>query len=289
MPELIVQMGHCYRTTGATGTDGEQNYATKVADACQRLLHGKGGWVVNPTLADENDYRGDAFVAIHCDGSVSQSARGASIGYRTPEGQAFGQAWKRAYAARGWPGGFRPDNYTAALQGYYGVRNAVSAGTRRAFIAECGFLTNQQDRTALTTGLGVERVALAIGDALGIPHGWDDPEQDTKEKRMQFIRMDVPGAAEDRWAWVDGTNIIGCTPGEIEDVKKAIAERGAEYRWVDQATWDEHVRIRNVAEQTRDHLNLSAARLAVLQSQLEQLITLTEQLLAAQPAPGTDG
>lgn len=167
MPELVVQMGHCYRKTGATGTIGEQNYAERVAAACMRLLHNKSGWVVNTTLADENDYEGNAFVAVHCDGSDNSSARGASVGYRTPEGQAFGQAWKRAYAARGWPI-FRADNYTSALSGYYGTRNAVAAGNRRAIIIECGFRTNTLDRALLDGPGGVDRVALSIGDALGI-------------------------------------------------------------------------------------------------------------------------
>lgn len=168
MPILVVQRGHCYRKTGATGTTGEQAYATAVADACVRLLHGKSGWTVRPTLADENYYRGDAFVAIHCDGSTNPSARGASIGYRTPEGQVFGQAWKRFYAAHGWVGGFRPDNYTTALAQYYGTGNAVAAGNRRAVILECGFRTNAADRALLDGPGGPERVALAIGDALGI-------------------------------------------------------------------------------------------------------------------------
>jgi hypothetical protein len=179
MPVLVVQQGHCYRKTGATGTTGEQAYATAVADACVTLLHGRGGWTVNTTLADENDYHGAAFVAIHCDGSTSPAARGASVGYRTPEGQVLGQAWKRAYAARGWTGGFRPDNYTTALAQYYGTGNAVAVGNRRAFIAECGFRTNTEDRELLDEEGGPERVALAIGDALGIPIEEDDmtPEQ----------------------------------------------------------------------------------------------------------------
>jgi hypothetical protein len=166
MPVLIVQQGHCFRTSGATGTEGEQAYAVLVADACKRLLQ-RDGWSVNPTLADENDYRGAAWVAIHCDGSIHPTARGASAGYRTPEGQAFAQSWQRAYAARGWPV-FRPDNYTAALSGYYGTKKAVAAGTRRAMIVECGFMTSPQDRELLTGQGGPERVALAIGDALGI-------------------------------------------------------------------------------------------------------------------------
>lgn len=170
MPVLVVQKGHCYRTTGATGTTGEQGYATRVADACATLLHGRGGWQVRAILADApaSQYAGDAFFAIHCDGSTAPTARGASIGYRTPEGQEAGQAWKRAYGARGWPG-FRPDNYTAALQGYYGTGTAVGRGNRRAVILETGFRTNAEDRALLDGPGGPERVALSIGDALGIP------------------------------------------------------------------------------------------------------------------------
>jgi hypothetical protein len=169
MPVLVVQQGHCFRTKGKTGTAGEQEYAVRVANACANLLEGRAGWEVKRTLADVDDYRGDAFVAIHCDGSLDPTAHGASVGYRTAEGQEFAHAWKRAYEARGWAGGFRVDNYTDALGGYYGVRNAVGEGNRRAFIAECGFRTNADDRALLDGPGGPERVALAIGDALGIP------------------------------------------------------------------------------------------------------------------------
>lgn len=189
MSTLIVQMGHCYRTHGATGTQGEQSFAARVGEACTQLLTGGTGWSVRTTLADEDRYRGDAFVAVHCDGSDNPAARGASVGYRTPEGQAFAQAWKRAYAARGWPI-FRPDNYTAALAGYYGVREAVAAGNRRAMIIECGFLTSPADRLILNGPGGAERVALAIGDALGIPHGRDDSDkQDEPEESMHIVAM----------------------------------------------------------------------------------------------------
>lgn len=196
MPVLVVQKGHCYRTTGATGTSGEQQYATSVANACVNLLHGRNGWTVRAILADDptSRYAGDAFVAIHCDGSTSSSARGASVGYRNAAGQAFGQAWKRAYAARGWKGGFRPDNYTDALHFYYGTGDAISAGNQRAFIAECGFLTNAQDRALLTGPGGPTRVALAIGDALGIKT--TQPEEDDmnaeQDKRLKYLeRMGI--------------------------------------------------------------------------------------------------
>lgn len=167
MPTLIVQQGHCYRKTGATGTAGEQGYATLVAAACFQLFNQRDGWTVIPTLADADQYRADAFIAVHCDGATSAAARGASAGYQTAEGQALAHAWQRAYAAHGWPL-FRPDNYTPALRQYYGVTKAVAAGTRRACIIECGFLTSPADKALLVGPGGVHRVALAIGDALGI-------------------------------------------------------------------------------------------------------------------------
>ena len=36
MPTLIVQRGHCFRTSGATGTSGEQDFANRVAQMCYR-------------------------------------------------------------------------------------------------------------------------------------------------------------------------------------------------------------------------------------------------------------
>jgi hypothetical protein len=106
-------------------------------------------WDLRCIDADEPDpmYAGDVFVAVHGDGNSNPSLRGASVGYRTPEGAALAQRWKQAYIAAGWPGGFHPDNYTAALQGYYGLINAVrDAGTEAAFILEVGMMTNPNDR-----------------------------------------------------------------------------------------------------------------------------------------------
>lgn len=212
MPVLVVQRGHCYRKTGATGTTGEQDYATRVADACERLLSGRGGWTVRKILADDalNLYAGDAFVAVHCDGSTNASARGASVGYRTPEGQTFGQSWKRAYDARGWDG-FRPDNYTTALAQYYGTGNAVSRGNRRAIIVECGFLTSPDDRALLNAPGGPERVALSIGDALGIPV---TPLEDNDMTPDEFLNTKVK--------WFNGQEV------PIKDIlaENYIASRG---------------------------------------------------------------
>lgn len=194
MSVLVVQLGHCYRTTGATGTNGEQEFATRVGEAARRLLDGRGGWRVRLVLADDHrpaSLAGDAFAAIHCDGSTNPTAAGMSVGYQTREGQRLGQAFKRAYLDRGWTGGFRPDNYTDALANYYGVREAFAAGTRAAVIVEAGFLTNPGNRLLLTaTGPhdGADRVALAVADVLGIPINPTVPEEDP----VRFIRGNAP-------------------------------------------------------------------------------------------------
>lgn len=197
---LVVQLGHCYRTRGATGTAGEQEFATAVGKACIALIHGRGGWHVRLILADDHDrdhLHADAFVAIHADGSTNPNARGASVGYQTNAGRAFGHAWKRCYQARKWTGGFRGDNYTDALAQYYGVREAVEAGTAAAIIIEAGFLTNPGDRAILRAADGPARVALAIRDALGIPDHADNSQgggaappavRKRKDESMFFVR-----------------------------------------------------------------------------------------------------
>jgi len=232
MPLLVVQRGHCYRRTGATGTTGEQAYASAVANACVALLHGRGGWDVRAILADEDlaDYRGDAFAAIHCDGSTNSTARGASVGYRTPEGQRFGQAWKRAYLARGWKGGFRPDNYTAALGGYYGTGNAISVGNRRAVILECGFLTNPQDRDLLIADGGPVRVALAIGDALGIKQPAPEEDEDVKPFQDLMLAREAKGKLGSSWPAVYvGNGILRrhvASEEDLENLQYRIQQAG---------------------------------------------------------------
>ena len=145
MPLLVLQRGHVPRTTGATGTAGEQAMAISVSQHVARLV--RPGWAVRLIDADEPDnrYRGDAFVAVHGDGSTNSTANGASVGYRNPEGNALAQVWKDAYA-KAFPGTFRKDNYTTALAGYYGVRRAVGVGNKRACVIEVGFMTNPAER-----------------------------------------------------------------------------------------------------------------------------------------------
>lgn len=167
MALVVVQRGHVGRKTGATGAPGEQQFAIEAAERARHHVT-RIGHRVRIVDADppSSAYTGDAFVAIHYDSSTASSARGASVGYQTPEGKAFASAWKRHYAANGWSGGFRPDNYTAALAGYYGVRKAVAQGNRRAIIVEAGFHSNPEDRALLASPAGPDRVGVAIAAAL---------------------------------------------------------------------------------------------------------------------------
>ena len=167
MALVVVQRGHVGRTSGATGAPGEQQFAREAAERVRHHVNGVGH-VVRIIDADEpaERYRGDVFVAVHYDSSSNPAVRGASVGWQTPEGRALGQAWKRHYAANGWTGGFRADNYTANLAGYYGVRRAVSVGNRRAIIVEAGFHSNADDRRLLASPAGPDRVGVAVAAAI---------------------------------------------------------------------------------------------------------------------------
>lgn len=166
MAKIVIQKGHCYRTSGSTGTTGEQELNTKVARKMAARLR-KLGHTVKVVLADQSVPKSDIFVALHADGSIYDSARGASVGYRNDAGGVLGRLWKVWYQRLGWRGGFRPDNYTPALQYYYGTGEAEAAGCDHAVILEMGFLTNPDDRRELQTDRGQRRVSYAMANAIG--------------------------------------------------------------------------------------------------------------------------
>lgn len=167
MALLVVQRGHVGRTRGATGAAGEQEFAIA---ASRRIKHHVNaiGHVVRLIDADEplSAYRGDLFVAVHYDSSRSKSAHGASVGYRNRAGKELARSWKQHYVNNGWSRGFRGDNYTAALAGYYGVRKAVSVGNKRAFILEAGFGSNPIDGAMLRSPEGHDRVGISVAAAI---------------------------------------------------------------------------------------------------------------------------
>jgi hypothetical protein len=172
MATVCIQMGHVARASGKTGTSGEQDFARLAAAHAAGRLGEWYGHQVRVIGADDPVPKTDFFFSIHCDGSTSRSARGASIGYQDARGETLGGQFKQAYARLGWPT-FRADNYTEALRGYYGVARARKAGTRYATIIEAGFLTSPEDRALLVTPdeSGAARVAQAICDAVGAVMG----------------------------------------------------------------------------------------------------------------------
>lgn len=238
---MVVQRGHVPRTTGATGGPGEQAMARRIAERIRLYVERIDGWTVRIIDADEpaSRYVGDAFVALHGDASASPQAAGASVGWRTPEGQALGQAWKDCYRRFGWPGGFRNDNYTANLAGYYGTRHAVAQRNSRAVIVEHGFLTNPDERRWIDSDAGTEAAArAAVAAVTGIDPMEDDmtPEQDARLRRVEDQLATVVKALGGRYTddTVDdgpNTNRVGNDLRRIRlDVRDLAVKAGIEPR-----------------------------------------------------------
>lgn len=169
MATIVVQKGHCFRKSGATGTAREQEFTNACGDVLAGKLKGLGH-TVHVVLADTPaPYpASDAFISLHTDGSTSQSRRGASVGYPDEAGAVLARAWKRAHSRLGFPGGFLKDNYTAALRSYYGYSRARA---KRRFLAEHGTTTNPADREWLFANIDLCAQAHvdAIGEVLGHP------------------------------------------------------------------------------------------------------------------------
>ena len=170
--KVVVQSGHVNRTTGATGTSGEQPFNLAVSKLLVRELRARN---VNARRIDADvaigEYRGDVFIAIHADGSLDESAHGASVGYRDSRGKTLARKIKRAYKVQakdtGYEIRFRSDNYTDALHFYYGTGNALAQNPDcRAVIIEGGFLTNRDERAFLKSVAGQKALATAIADGI---------------------------------------------------------------------------------------------------------------------------
>jgi len=145
--DATIQMGHVPRTRGATGTSGwghtEQEFTRALGNRMASHFQAHG-YRVSLVGADEAMSSSRVFVALHQDGSINSSARGASVGYpMASANQRLASIWKAHYARIGWPGGFRPDNYTRGLRNYYGYRR-ITADAK--FLIEHGFATNRSDQ-----------------------------------------------------------------------------------------------------------------------------------------------
>jgi len=150
--DLIIQMGHVGRTTGATGTAGEQVFNKAIGQALL-LEFGNDPYEIHLMGADnwekpEPNFA-NLFFAIHADGSLNTSARGCSVGYPVPSNPRFAQEIQSAYMLLS---GFakRPDNYTIGMKKYYAwSQNHVVANYYA--LLEHGFFTNPIERQWMTT------------------------------------------------------------------------------------------------------------------------------------------
>lgn len=213
MSLVVVQRGHVPRTSGSTGAPGEQQFAIDTAALLAPMLRSMGH-TVRVIDADEprSRYAGNVFVSIHYDSSGSSSASGASVGYQNSHGQRFAQAWKSAYADAGWTRGFRPDNYTANLSQYYGVREAIAAGNLFAIITESGFQTNAQDRAMMTPELTARSIAVAVGEITDT----QPPEEDAMTAKEVWNFRDT---SEDSRAW----QLLESTFRTVNKMKDTVA------------------------------------------------------------------
>jgi len=172
-------------------------FTKSVGDACVRHLN-RDGWTVRRIPADPpaDAYRGDAFIAVHADGNRNPDISGASVGYRNTSGLNLAHGWRDAWIRRGYQGRWNPDNYTDNLHYYYGTGAAISQGNHRACIIECGTITNPEDRAYLIGPGGSDRVAAAIGAALGInvEHVEDDMYSDSDREDAQAAQGRVYAA-----------------------------------------------------------------------------------------------
>jgi hypothetical protein len=158
-------------------------------------------------------------VALHQDGSSNQNVRGASVGYPSKteaESARLGDIWKSLYQLAGYPSGFRPDNYTAALSGYYAWRRSTADAN---LLIEHGFATNRADDNWMWDNLELIAAtnAAAIMRYLGISI-YNPNESD--------LDMDIINDPEAKRMWatwtLNGTTVVreystyrGTTAGTI--------------------------------------------------------------------------
>jgi hypothetical protein len=221
MTSVVVQMGHVPRTRGATGSSGhrgsEQEFARQVGVRIAERLdrQGRTVWLIG---ADDPIPASDIFVALHQDGSTNPKARGASIGFppSSADSPKFGQVFKRLYDVAGWPGGWRPDNYTAALRNYYAWKR-TNAPVR--LLVEHGFATNRADADWMWDNL--DTIAGVHVDTINtwapIPAGGDDmtPQQ---AQQLEQIWQAVFGGT--------GGGPIGVRIQEIHEGVRAVRCEG---------------------------------------------------------------
>jgi hypothetical protein len=140
------------------GAAGERAWTPIVADAATEILRAHGVTVTRLPADFMGEYRVDAAVFIHFDGSDPPCRSSASIGYAHKRDADAAAAWHRVYT-RYWPFGFQPDNFTSSLREYYAYRQVDAR--EASLVLELGEITCPAQHAWLAPRLHWEGALLA--------------------------------------------------------------------------------------------------------------------------------
>jgi hypothetical protein len=140
------------------GASGEREWTPVVADAATEILRQHGVTVARLPADFEGEYRVDAALFIHFDGSDPPCRSGASIGYAHKRDSRAAAEWRRLYSAE-WPFAFQPDNFTENLSEYYAFEQVRAR--KGSLVIELGEITCPRQRSWLATRLHLEGAMLA--------------------------------------------------------------------------------------------------------------------------------
>jgi hypothetical protein len=193
--DFLIQAGHqggvrnsgsgTAPSRGTSGLPGDQddeiNLTWRVADKAALLLIDAGYSVIREDAYFDKTYDVKVFVALHFDGSGTPCSSGASLGY--PAGSPAGSnkptadLWREAYAPY-FPFKWMPDNFTAALKGYYGYGRVNTSIAE--FLIEFGELTCPEQNAWLFDRVWDDYLAKLVAHVLDksvggnkIPHPGD--------------------------------------------------------------------------------------------------------------------
>ncbi len=140
------------------GAAGEREWTPVVADAATEILRRHGVAVARLPADFDGEYRVDAALFVHFDGSDPPCRSGASIGYAHKRDARAAGEWRRLYGAV-WPFEFQRDNFTENLSEYYAF--AQVRARESSLVVELGEITCPEQRAWLAPRLHWEGAMLA--------------------------------------------------------------------------------------------------------------------------------